>query len=105
MDFIDIRSDTVTVMTPEMRNQLLEADYGDHTYGEDQNVLELERKAAEIMGKEAASFVVSGTFGNQCAVLTAGQPGTEIMLGDKSHLILYENGSIGMISRMMTRTL
>lgn len=61
--------------------------------------------AAELLGKEAASFVPTGTFGNQCAVLTAGTPGTEIILGDKAHIISYENGSVGKISRMMTRTI
>ena len=58
-----------------------------------------------MFGKEAASFVVSGTFGNQASVMAAGIPGTEILLCDKSHMINYENGSIGRLSRMMARTL
>ena len=52
------------------------AEYGDHTYGEDFTVINLEIMAAEILGKEAASFVPTGTFGNQCSILTAGSPGT-----------------------------
>lgn len=60
--------------------------------------------AAKLMGKEAACFVPSGTFGNQCSILTAGSPGTEIIMGDKCHMISYENGSVGKISRMLTRT-
>lgn len=61
--------------------------------------------AAQLLGKEAASFVPSGVFGNQCTILTAGSPGTEIILGDKAHIITYENGSVGRIARMMTRTI
>lgn len=105
MKHIDLRSDTVTELTKEMRECIISAEYGDHTYGEDSNVLKLELMAAQLLGKEAASFVPTGTFGNQCSVLTAGTPGTEIILGDKAHIISYENGSVGKISRMMTRTI
>jgi threonine aldolase len=49
--------------------------------------------------------VPTGTFGNQCSILTAGSPGSEIILGDKAHIISYENGSVGKISRMLTRTI
>lgn len=89
MKHIDLRSDTVTELTPEMRKCIMTAEYGDHTYGEDFTVINLEIMAAEILGKEAASFVPTGTFGNQCSILTAGSPGTQIILGDKAHIISY----------------
>jgi threonine aldolase len=86
-----------------MRNSIFTSQYGDHFYNEDHTVLVLEKMAAELLGKEAASFVPSGVFGNQCSILTAGRPGTGIAVGELTHMILYENGSIGKIGRMLTR--
>lgn len=79
--------------------------YGDWTYGEDETVIELERYCAEIFGKEEGAYVPSGVFGNQCALLTAGGPGQEVLIRDQGHIIEHENGSLGAITRMMARTL
>ena len=67
---IDIRSDTVTQPTPEMRRAMAEAPVGDDVYGDDPTVNRLEQLAAELSGKEAALFVPSGTMGNQLAIMT-----------------------------------
>ncbi|HOL17018.1 MAG TPA: beta-eliminating lyase-related protein, partial [Bacillota bacterium] len=74
---IDLRSDTVTRPTAEMRRAMYEAEVGDDVYGEDPTVNRLQEMAAEVMGKEDALLVVSGTMGNQTAVLTHTRPGTE----------------------------
>jgi len=68
LDFIDLRSDTVTLPTEEMRRAMAEAEVGDDVYGEDPTIQELESLAAKILGKEAALFVPSGTMGNQVSV-------------------------------------
>lgn len=76
MEYIDLRSDTTTEPTEEMRQSILNFSYQNgYTYDEDENNLKLEKYAAELLGKEAASFVPSGTFGNQCSMLAAGNPG------------------------------
>jgi len=75
LGFIDLRSDTVTLPTEEMRRAMAEAEVGDDVYGEDPTIQRLERLAAEIMGKEAALFVPSGTMGNQVSVMTHTQRG------------------------------
>jgi len=83
---IDLRSDTITRPTEEMRKAAYEAEVGDDVYGEDPTVRRLEEKAAEMLGKEAALFVTSGTQGNQIAVLTHCRPGNEILLEADSHI-------------------
>lgn len=75
MDFIDLRSDTVTHPTQEMRDCILTVPVGDDVYGDDPTVNELEKEAAEILGLEAACLVPSGVFGNQCSILTHTRPG------------------------------
>ena len=75
MKFIDIRSDTVTIPTIAMKKVFLESDYGDVTKGDDPVLPLLEKEVADILGKEAASFVPTGTFGNQCAIMTHTNPG------------------------------
>lgn len=91
---IDLRSDTVTKPTPEMRKAAFEAVVGDDVYEEDPSIIELEEYAAELLGKEAALFVTSGTQGNQIAVLTHCQPGNEIILESESHIFYYEGAAI-----------
>ena len=91
---IDLRSDTVTKPTPEMRKAAFEAVVGDDVYEEDPSIIELEEYAAELLGKEAALFVTSGTQGNQIAVLTHCQPGNEIILEAESHIFYYEGAAI-----------
>ncbi len=94
MDWIDLRSDTVTHPTPEMRRAMVEAEVGDDVFGDDPTVQRLEAMAAERMGKEAGLFVASGTMGNLVAVLTHCGRGEEVILGDQSHTFLLEAGSV-----------
>ncbi|ASK62775.1 low-specificity L-threonine aldolase [Virgibacillus phasianinus] len=102
---IDLRSDTVTKPTKEMRQAAFEAKVGDDVYGEDPTLLELEGTAAEKLGKEAAMFVPSGTQGNQIAVLTHCQPGQEIILEAESHIFYYEGASISAFAGVQPRTI
>lgn len=89
---IDLRSDTVTRPTPAMRRAMADAEVGDDQYGEDPTVNRLEERAAELMGKEAAVFVASGTMGNLVALLAHCGRGDEAILGDESHIFWYESG-------------
>jgi threonine aldolase len=89
---IDLRSDTVTLPTPAMREAMFQAELGDDVYGEDPTVNRLEAMAAERLGKQAALFVVSGTMGNLVALLTHCGRGDEVILGTLSHTFLYEAG-------------
>lgn len=102
---IDLRSDTVTKPTPEMRQAAFEAKVGDDVYGEDPTLNELEQLAADMLGKEAAMFVPSGTQGNQIAVLTHCQPGQEIILETNSHIFVYEGASISALAGVQPRTI
>jgi threonine aldolase len=99
----DFRSDTVTRPTPEMRRAMAEAEVGDDVFGEDPTVNQLEARAAEILGKEAALFVPSGTMGNQTAIKAHTQPGQEIICDDRSHVILYEMGMPALFSGCLIR--
>ena len=92
MDWIDLRSDTVTLPTPLMRAAMAEAEVGDDVYGEDPTVNRLEEISASLMGKEAGLFVPSGTMGNLAAILAHCGRGDEIILGHLSHTFLYEAG-------------
>ena len=89
---IDLRSDTVTRPTPAMLAAMASAPVGDDVYGEDPTVNRLEGLAAEMLGKEAAVFVSSGTMGNLCSVLAHCGRGDEMILGDIAHIFLYEQG-------------
>ena len=100
---IDIRSDTVTKPTPAMRRAMAEAEVGDDVYGDDPTVNELERLAASMVGKEAALFVPSGTFGNQLALFTWCKRGSEIILGEDCHIIQHEAGAASVIAGVQTR--
>ncbi len=95
---IDLRSDTVTHPTLRMRDRMRNADVGDDVYGEDPTTLELETLAAELVGKEAALFVPSGTMGNQLAIMTHTRPGDEIIAGKRSHVVLHEGGAPARLS-------
>ena len=83
---IDLRSDTVTKPSPDMRKAMAEAEVGDDVYGDDPTVNALEEKAAELFGKESALFVTSGTQGNLVSVLSQTGRGDEIILGNQSHI-------------------
>ncbi|MEA2648058.1 MAG: threonine aldolase [Candidatus Binataceae bacterium] len=89
---IDLRSDTVTLPTPAMREAMAQAELGDDVYGEDPTVNRLERMAADIVGMEAAMLVPSGTMGNLAAMLTHCARGTKALLGALAHTYLYEAG-------------
>jgi len=104
MKVIDLRSDTITHPTPEMRKAIFEADVGDDVYGEDPTVNRLEAMAAEIMGKEAALFTTSGTQSNLIAVLTHTKHGDEIIVGDQAHMLWYELGSAAALGGVVIRT-
>jgi threonine aldolase len=101
---IDLRSDTVTHPTPEMRAAMAQAEVGDDVYGEDPTVNRLEAKSAELMGKEAALFVVSGTMGNLVALLAHCGRGDEIILGDQAHTFFYEAGGSAALGGIHPRT-
>ena len=98
MYWIDLRSDTVTQPTMAMRQAMKDAIVGDDVYGDDPTVNQLEAMAARRMGKEAALFVVSGTMGNQLAVMTHTTPGQEIISNRNCHIIHYECGSPARLS-------
>lgn len=91
---IDLRSDTVTDPTDEMREAMATADVGDDVYGEDPTVNRLQELAAEKLGKEAGLFVASGTMGNLVAMLAHCGRGDEVIVGNKSHAFLYEAGGV-----------
>jgi threonine aldolase len=97
METVDLRSDTVTKPTPAMREAMYQAEVGDDVYGEDPTVNRLEKMAAERLGKEAALFVVSGTMGNLVALLTHCRRGDEVILGDRSHTFLFEQGGMAAV--------
>ncbi|MBZ0316765.1 MAG: low-specificity L-threonine aldolase [Anaerolineae bacterium] len=93
MDKIDLRSDTVSWPTEKMRQAMAAAPVGDDVYGEDPTVNQLEKLAAEKLGKEAGLFVTSGTMGNVVSILTHCGRGDEVILGDKSHAFINETGN------------
>lgn len=97
MDFVDLRSDTVTTPTPAMREAMANAEVGDDVYGEDPTVNRLQEIAAEMMGKEAGLFVASGTMGNLAGILAHCQRGDEVIIGDKAHIFLYEAGGMSVL--------
>lgn len=98
---IDLRSDTVTKPTEEMRRAMAEAEVGDDVYGEDPTVNELERISAEMFSKEAALFVPSGTMGNQVSIMAHTQRGDEVILEADSHIFWYEAGALSVLSGVM----
>jgi len=89
---IDLRSDTVTLPTPAMREAMYRAEVGDDVYGEDPTINRLEELAAQRTGKEAALFVPTGTMGNAIATLTHAGRGQAVLVGDESHIYHYEAG-------------
>ncbi len=103
MKIIDLRSDTLTKPTEEMRTLMYEAEVGDDVYGEDPTVRRLEEKAAEVVGHEAALFVTSGTQGNQLALLSSCRPGEEVIVGENSHIYLYEGGAPAALGGLQLR--
>jgi threonine aldolase len=105
METIDLRSDTVTQPTPEMREAMAKASVGDDVYGEDPSINALQAMAAEMLGKEAGLFVPSGTMGNLASILAHCNRGDEIILGDQAHTFLYEAGGIAALGGIHPHTI
>ncbi len=103
--YLDFRSDTVTQPTAAMRAAMSEAEVGDDILGEDPSVRRLEHLAAELFGKEAALFVISGTMANQVAIMTLTERGDEIIAGDASHLYNTEVSGVAVLSGVQVRPL
>ncbi len=94
---IDLRSDTVTKPSPEMRKAMANAEVGDDVYGDDPTVNKLEEKAADMFGKEDAVFVSSGTQGNLISILSQATRGDEILIGDICHIFSSEGGGVSVL--------
>lgn len=105
MRIVDLRSDTVTHPTANMRRAMAEAAVGDDVFGEDPTVNRLEEMAAERMGKEAAVLVASGTMGNLVSVLAQCGRGDEIILGDEAHIFFSEQGGTAALGAVHHRTI
>jgi threonine aldolase len=102
-DFVDLRSDTLTLPTPEMREAMARAEVGDDVWGEDPTVQRLEAMAAERLGHEAGLFVASGTMGNLVSVVTHTRPGQEVVLDLDSHIFNYEVAGGAVIGHVQMR--
>jgi len=101
---VDLRSDTITLPTPSMRNAMATADVGDDVFGEDPTVNHLEEMAAERLGKEAGLYVTSGTMANLVCQLTHCGRGEEMILGDQAHIFFYEQGGSSAVGSIHPRT-
>jgi len=100
---IDLRSDTVTRPTPEMRRAMAEAEVGDDVFGEDPTVNRLQGRAAELLGFEAALWVPSGVMGNEIAMRVLTEPGQEVLAEERSHVVQYELAGMAVLSGVMPR--
>ena len=98
MKIIDLRSDTVTKPTPEMREAMFTCDVGDDVYGDDPTVNRLEELAAKTLGKEAAMFVPTGTMGNQLCIMAHTKPSDELILSRNCHVVAYEVNAAAALS-------
>ena len=103
MEWIDMRSDTVTQPTPQMREAMTHAVVGDDVYGDDPTVNQLEQVGARILNKEAALFVTSGTMGNQLAIMSQTERTNEMVLPDTCHVIVHEAGAAALLSGVQMR--
>jgi len=101
---IDLRSDTVTRPTPAMRVAMAAAEVGDDVYGEDPTVNLLERRAADVFGREAALFVPTGTMGNQIAIRLLTQPGQEVIAESRAHILDFEMATTAVFSGCLIRS-
>jgi threonine aldolase len=103
MPSIDLRSDTVTKPTPEMRRAMADAEVGDDVFGDDPTVKALEARAADLLGKEAGLFVASGAMGNLVAQMAHLQRGQEVIAGAHSHIVLHEAASYAVVAGASVR--
>lgn len=102
MNYIDLRSDTVTQPTKAMRDAMYVAEVGDDVYHDDPTIIKLENLAASMLGKEAALFVPSGTMGNQICIMTHTKRGDEIITNANNHIIVHESGALAVLSQVNT---
>ena len=102
---VDLRSDTLTLPTENMRKAMAEADVGDDVYGEDPTVRKLEELAAETVGMEAALFVPSGAMANTCALLTHSEHGEEVLFEERAHMFVWECGAFANVAGLAARTI
>ncbi len=102
---IDLRSDTITKPTPAMREAMARAEVGDDVFGDDPTVAQLEARVAELLGKEAALFTVSGTMANQLALRAQTEAGDEILVEGNAHIYYYESGAPAALAGVMCRCL
>lgn len=100
---IDLRSDTVTRPTPEMRRAMADAEVGDDVFGDDPTVNALQEFAADLLGKEAGLFVPTGSMGNQVSLGSLARPGDEVVCEANAHFLHYEGGSVGAHLGLMMR--
>ncbi|XP_013379983.1 probable low-specificity L-threonine aldolase 2 [Lingula anatina] len=106
IDVVDLRSDTLTLPSDQMRKAMAEAHVGDDVFGEDPTINALQKRMADIFGMEASIFVPSGTMGNLCSILSHCQRrGTEVLMGDQCHVFYYEQGGIAQFGGLTPRTL
>ena len=103
MRTIELRSDTFTMPTPAMRRAMADAEVGDDQYGEDPTVNRLEKRAADIVGKDAGVYVASGMLGNLCGVLSQTERGDEVILGDLAHIYQNEMGASFVLGSIQPR--
>ncbi len=99
---IELRSDTFTLPTDSMRAAMAAADVGDDVWDEDPTIHRLQRRAAEMVGKEASLFVPSGTMGNLCALLSHTQPGQEVILEIDSHIFQNEVAGASVVGGLIS---
>jgi threonine aldolase len=102
---IDLRSDTLTKPTPAMLAAMAAAEVGDEQYGEDPTVLELQRRAADLLGEEAAVFLPTATMANEIALSLLGQPGGELIAEERTHVLVFESGGPAFHARLVAKPL
>jgi len=105
MPIIDLRSDTVTKPTPEMRRAMAEAEVGDDVFGDDPTVVALEERAADLLGKEAGLFVASGAMGNLVSMVAHLARGQELITGEQSHIVMDEAASHAVVAGSSVRVI
>ncbi len=102
---IDLRSDTVTKPTPEMREYMMKAEVGDDVFSEDPAINAFQERMAELFGMEAGLFVPSGTMGNQLGLMVLTEPGDEVIIDEQAHIFNYEAAAAGILSSVQLRPL
>ena len=105
MEYIDLRSDTVTKPSPGMREAMAKAEVGDDVFGEDPTVNRLQKKMADLLGKEAALYVPSGSMGNQVCIKVHTQPGDEVIAEKGCHVFNYETAGMAFLSNVQVHTI